>query len=561
MHRLRAGLVGALTASMVLAGLASASADELVTPRLEPGTLTTRAEAGADTASEGAGAARATGGGEATAATSAPALRTLDAACPAGRVPAAGFRDLAGSAFVREVDCLAWYGVTQGRTRTTFAPGDTVTRRQMAQFLYRLLDHNVVLPRWDGESPFPDVPATAAGAQEIAVLASPQVRSLFGTSVVAGGTDGRFRPNDRVTRAQMGSFLARVAQGVARVKGATLERGACRFTDDAAIAAAHRDNVHLLCELGVAAGRSGGRFDPGADVTRGQMAAFQMRLQDVVVDESLGVPPDLVVPLWVDNVDCVGHRADGTSRRAFCTIQAAVDHAAARHSDAYPVLQVVNNSTDEVSRFYDEDVVIPSGLHLAVVGDAEDETYGYTPMYGSFTVRGASTELDLAHLAIHTRNRDQAGPDGVGLDVPDGGAVGVHQSFVFNRGTAISLDRGAFLVMLQANAGDGVVGVHLADGDALLVDATLAFAQTGLELWPGSSLVSLGTHYERLDVGLSLGDTDVVVADGEFHEVAHAYVHDHTGGVDLRAVRDANRFDTPTRIGEHNGVRSLLPRR
>lgn len=221
-------------------------------------------------------------------------VRSLDDACPTDRVPSGGFGDSAG-VYGRAIDCLVWYEITAGRTATAFEPNGTVNRRQMAVFLHRMLDDIVDLPSYGGSSGFADVPDEGFGSAEINVLASDEFAERFQVRIVSGRQDGRFDPGSRVTREQMGSFVARTLQAVANANEGTILPGSCGgpcFEDDDRIAPAHRDNVHLLFQFGIVTGRANGDYDPKGDVLRGQMALFLTRTLDVVVESGGTVPPD-----------------------------------------------------------------------------------------------------------------------------------------------------------------------------------------------------------------------------------------------------------------------------
>ena len=59
-------------------------------------------------------------------------------ACPSGVAPAAGFTDVSSTSFAKDdIDCIKYFGVTDGTSATTYSPGDSVTREQMALFLIR----------------------------------------------------------------------------------------------------------------------------------------------------------------------------------------------------------------------------------------------------------------------------------------------------------------------------------------------------------------------------------------------------------------------------------------
>jgi hypothetical protein len=385
-------------------------------------------------------------------------VRDLSDACPSGRVPRAGFGDVPSSfTFAAAIDCLVWYEITQGKTATTYAPGDRVTRQQMAVFLYRMLDDLVWLPEPPARSQFRDVPATGEVGEAINVLASEELAELLGRRIVAGRTATSFDPRGSVTRAQMGSFIARTLEGVFEAAGVAItDRGSCRgvFRDEAAIPAAHAANVELLCAAGIVTGRADGTYGPDAAVTRGQMAAFLMRLMDVFVDARITVPPDAFAEVHVDRgtgtTACSDGGRDGSAGRPFCTIQAGVDRA--RTLEGYVVDVVVRDRIHQ----YAESIVLSSGsafeVNLAPAREAIVGVLGSVRIDGSqpsdsnaiwgfdvispsaapaVTVRTAGTAL-LVDLYLE-------GPTAVSVDQP--GRTGVLASEVAGDEVGIDLVR------------------------------------------------------------------------------------------------------------------------
>lgn len=120
-------------------------------------------------------------------------------ACPAGVIPAAGFSDTVSS----DVDCIKYYGITQGTTATTYSPEDSVTRWQMALFLTRMASvSGVALP--DGsDQGFLD---TDGKSLEIKTAIN-QIKQL---GITIGKTATTYAPDDVVTREEMVLFLIRL---------------------------------------------------------------------------------------------------------------------------------------------------------------------------------------------------------------------------------------------------------------------------------------------------------------------------------------------------------------
>lgn len=226
-------------------------------------------------------------------------------ACPPDLVPTGSFADTSAGAVGDAADCLAWYDITQGVAPGEFDPDGEVTRAQMAAFIHRSMRHTLGLyerdlPTWDGTSVFPDVPATLGAAEAVNVLSSDAAAEAFGQRIVTGTPEGTYQPGAPVTREQMATVLARSLQGIFTYlhaefpdAGFELRPGECgdTFPDRSTISAVHDANVDLICSGGIATGRADGTFDPGAAITRGQLAALLLRMQDVLVEFGASLPP------------------------------------------------------------------------------------------------------------------------------------------------------------------------------------------------------------------------------------------------------------------------------
>jgi cell division septation protein DedD len=90
---------------------------------------------------------------------------------------------------------------------------------------------------------------------------------LTDQGITRGCDDFRFCPRSQVTRAQMASFLVRAL----RLPATTRDR----FTDDDR--SAHESDINRLAASGITGGCGPGRFCPGSQVTRAQMASFLVR--------------------------------------------------------------------------------------------------------------------------------------------------------------------------------------------------------------------------------------------------------------------------------------------
>ena len=92
------------------------------------------------------------------------------------------------------IDWAYTHGITKGVTATQFGVGKTLTRAQAATFLYAAAGK----PEFDAEhaaNPFSDVPAGAWFTNPVLWAAS--------EGIVSGYSDGTFKPNGTLSRAQI----------------------------------------------------------------------------------------------------------------------------------------------------------------------------------------------------------------------------------------------------------------------------------------------------------------------------------------------------------------------
>jgi hypothetical protein len=205
--------------------------------------------------------------------------RSTAAACPAGRVPPGSFGDVAaGNVHRAAIDCIRWWGVSEGQGPATYGPADLVPRGQMAAFVARtVLRSGGSLP----EHPRDHFPDDGGHPHERSI------DQLAEVGIVTGGGDGRFRPDDRVSRAQMATFLVRAHDH--RAGRPRPPSPVNHFADDRGDA--HEANIDRAAAAGLTGGSASGAYRPGAPVARDQMASFVARLLDLLVVEAGARPP------------------------------------------------------------------------------------------------------------------------------------------------------------------------------------------------------------------------------------------------------------------------------
>jgi hypothetical protein len=111
-----------------------------------------------------------------------------------------GFNDVPdGAWFDAPVSWMKENGITTGTSPTTYSPGMSVTRGQLATFLYRLAGK----PSVESSEQFDDVPPGQYFTDAVAWMVT------FGITNGTGPTT--FSPDELVTRGQIAAFLYRLA--------------------------------------------------------------------------------------------------------------------------------------------------------------------------------------------------------------------------------------------------------------------------------------------------------------------------------------------------------------
>ena len=189
-----------------------------------------------------------------------PATFSLEPAPAESAKPTHHFEDVDPTAYYAEpVAWLVETGATNGTGPTTFSPNETVTRGQLATFLWRLEGRP---EPHDSTTRFEDVDPAAYYAEPVAWLVE--------TGATKGTGPTTFSPNETVTRGQAATFLWRL-DGTPTVQGTPLSFA------DVDPAAYYADPVAWMAALGITGGTGPDTFSPNDTVTRGQLATFLWR--------------------------------------------------------------------------------------------------------------------------------------------------------------------------------------------------------------------------------------------------------------------------------------------
>ena len=168
-----------------------------------------------------------------------------------------------------DADRNAWYhdgvhycvehGLMMGTSQTTFAPDIVTTRGMIVTILWRLEGSPIV----GGPLDYDDVKAEDwyGGA----------VRWADSVGVVTGYGNGKFGPNDIITREQMAAMLWRYA-GSPKVDGSLSS-----FTDGAQTSSWAQPAMIWAVEQSLITGAGNDRLEPRGQATRAQAATVLMR--------------------------------------------------------------------------------------------------------------------------------------------------------------------------------------------------------------------------------------------------------------------------------------------
>ncbi len=182
------------------------------------------------------------------------------------------YTDVPGNAwFARAVEYCAAQGLMNGVSEDSFAPNGGTTRAMVVTVLYRLSGS----PVRASEKTFPDVAADSWYADSVTWAA------LEG--ITTGKEDGRFAPDEAISRQDLAVFLWRSLGSPAALGGEP-------FTDEAQIGAYALEAVRWARSAGIVNGMGDGSFAPKKGATRAELASILMNLSERVLVSRLSIP-------------------------------------------------------------------------------------------------------------------------------------------------------------------------------------------------------------------------------------------------------------------------------
>ncbi len=180
------------------------------------------------------------------------------------------FADVAETAWYHDaVRYVYENGLMSGTTPDSFSPGQPTNRGMIVFILYKLAGS----PE-SGLSDFTDVPAGQYYSGAAAWAAA--------NGIISGYGDGRFGPNDPITREQ----LAMILRSYARLNGrdVSAQTDLSVFADAGLISGYAREAVSWACAQGLISGTSSVTLTPAGTATRAQAAVILQKFCETVLE-------------------------------------------------------------------------------------------------------------------------------------------------------------------------------------------------------------------------------------------------------------------------------------
>ena len=166
----------------------------------------------------------------------------------------------------------------EGRGERIFAPGDGITRAEAVSMFYRCLTEES-RESLDERGDFADVRRGSWYYDAVTLLA--------GAGVAEPRADGRFYPDEYITRAEFVTLAARAS-------GLEPDYGPDRFNDVAH--SPQRAYINAVAEAGIISGYPDGGFHPGDGITR----AEAVKVMNALLGRSLETGRPVSPPAWQD---------------------------------------------------------------------------------------------------------------------------------------------------------------------------------------------------------------------------------------------------------------------
>jgi len=160
------------------------------------------------------------------------------------------------------IKMLAAMQLISGKTATTFAPEDNITRAEFAALLSRALGLKATKA-----APFTDVKAGSWYAEAVA--------AVYEAGIIRGRSAKLFAPDATITREEMALMIVRAYEWREKT---VVEPGNASFRDESAIAQWAQEAVRKGAAVGLFGGRGNNSFVPKGNLTRAESARLILSL-------------------------------------------------------------------------------------------------------------------------------------------------------------------------------------------------------------------------------------------------------------------------------------------
>ena len=173
------------------------------------------------------------------------------------------------------------FAYVQGYPNGTVKPAGNITRAETAAILFRLMDDASRKTYYSTKSGFRDV---ASGSWY-----NTYVATLNNASVITDSSNGYFRPNEAITRAELAAMLAKFSETT----------GAANYFNDVSAKYWAANAIAICAKLGWINGYPDGTFRPDKNVTRAELMAMINRATGRAPKSADAFLPGMKT--WIDN--------------------------------------------------------------------------------------------------------------------------------------------------------------------------------------------------------------------------------------------------------------------
>ena len=173
------------------------------------------------------------------------------------------------------------FAYVQGYPDGTVKPAGNITRAETAAILFRLMDDASRKTYYSTKSGFRDV---ATGSWY-----NTYVATLNNAGVITDSSNGYFRPNEAITRAELAAMLAKFSETT----------GAANYFNDVSAKYWAANAIAICAKLGWITGYPDGTFRPDKNVTRAELMAMINRATGRAPKSADAFLPGMKT--WIDN--------------------------------------------------------------------------------------------------------------------------------------------------------------------------------------------------------------------------------------------------------------------